>query len=50
MSDVIALITEVLNVQITTLGTTAITLGLLLGGALVIGLATLFYRRVRGRG
>lgn len=50
MTDILALVTDVFAFTIFTVGGTAITLGLVLAGVLVIGLAASVFRRFRGRG
>ena len=49
MADIITLVSSVLAMEIATLGTTSITLGLMAAGALVFSLAVGVFRRVKGR-
>jgi hypothetical protein len=50
MTDLVGFINDILGVQLATIGTTNITLGLVAGWTLVIGVVMFLYRRVRGRG
>jgi len=50
MVDALAWITSVLEMEIATIGTTVVTLGLLLAVGLIFGFAVGAFKRVRGRG
>ena len=49
MSDLITLVGTVLAMNIATVGTVNITMGLIGAGSLVFGLAVSVFRRVKGR-
>jgi len=49
MADIITEVSAVLAMEIATLGTTSITLGLVGAGALVFSLAVGVFKRVKGR-
>ena len=50
MVDAIGWITSVLEMEIATIGTVVVTLGLLLAVGLIFGLAVSAFKKIRGRG
>lgn len=49
MADLISLVATVFGMTIATVGTTAITLGLIAAGSLIFGLGISVFKRARGR-
>lgn len=49
VADLIGIVGDVLAMQIATVGTTAISLGLVAAGSLAFGLAVSVFRRIKGR-
>lgn len=50
MADLIAWMSDIFSVELGTIGTTTVTLGLILTLSLVAGLVINLFRRIRGRG
>lgn len=50
MADLVTWMTSIFGVELGTIGTTTVTLGLILTFSLVAGLVISLFRRIRGRG